>query len=99
MNGKDQLGYTGLIIALFCKNKVATEELLTHSRTRVDGTEESVDVNIRNNDDETVLHWASAWPNIPEKLFQKILDAVPQISKRKTAAELLLWISQLNINR
>jgi ankyrin repeat protein len=74
MNGKDQLGYTGLIIALFCKNKVATEELLTHSRTLVDGTEECVDINIRNNDDETALHWASAWPNIPEKLFQKILD-------------------------
>jgi ankyrin repeat protein len=48
----------------------------------VDGTEECVDVNIRNNDDETALHWASAWPNIPEKLFQKIFDSSADIQTK-----------------
>ena len=74
LNGQDKLGNTPLIIALMERNKVATEQLLKFKKC-ADGTDERyVDLNIKNNKGETTLHWAAAWPHIPENLIQKILD-------------------------
>jgi ankyrin repeat protein len=77
-NGQDKFGNTALITALKTKNKVATKQLLKCCKKLADGTVERcvecVDVNLKNNNGETALHWAAAWPHIPEKLFQKIFD-------------------------
>jgi ankyrin repeat protein len=77
-NGQDKFGNTALITALKNKNKVATKQLLKCCKKLADGTVERcvecVNVNLKNNNEETALHWAAAWPHIPEKLFQKILD-------------------------
>jgi ankyrin repeat protein len=76
LNGQDKFGNTPLIIALMERNKVATEQLLDKFKKCADGTvsERCVDVNLKNNNGETALHWAAAWPNIPKNLFHKIFN-------------------------
>ncbi len=65
VNAQDQWGNTALQTAILRMSKRAVKELLKHN---------SVDVNIKSNQEQTTLHFASEWRNIPIDLFRKILE-------------------------
>lgn len=62
---------TPLHIALIEKSKTATKNLLKH---------DAVDVNTGNIRKKTAIHFASEWPDIPDKLFKLILDKSTDIN-------------------
>jgi E3 ubiquitin-protein ligase mind-bomb len=76
VNAQDEDGNTALHVAIFFKSEITTKILLAHN---------DVDVNIKNNDNETALSYASKWKDIPMDLFQIILERstneVEKISK------------------
>jgi E3 ubiquitin-protein ligase mind-bomb len=72
VNAQDDEGWTALHCAITHKSEVATKELLNHK---------DVDVNIKNNNNCTPLHFASNyWRDIPVDLFNSILEKTNDIN-------------------
>ena len=67
-------GNTPLHNAIFFKSEMATKSLLNHK---------DVDVNIKNNDHETALSYASRWEDIPSDLFNLISERSANVAKEK----------------
>lgn len=65
INVQDQSGNIPLNVALGKRSKIATENLLKL---------QSLDVNIKNIHNKTVLHFAAKWPDIPVEMFKLILE-------------------------
>ncbi|EFX78101.1 hypothetical protein DAPPUDRAFT_53589 [Daphnia pulex] len=65
VNAQDEVGTTALHWATFKQSTTAVEELLKHK---------DVDVNLKNNQNQTALYIACAWKNIPIDLFKIILE-------------------------
>ena len=72
INALNKDGNTALNYAILSESEVATKELLARS---------DVDVNVKDNDNETALLWASAiWKDIPGDLFKIILEKSTDIN-------------------
>jgi E3 ubiquitin-protein ligase mind-bomb len=65
IKAQDNHGNTALYLAIWSEFKTGVEELLKHK---------DVDVNVKNNDNFTPLHYASLRPTIPIHLFKMILE-------------------------
>jgi ankyrin repeat protein len=65
VNEQEEFGNTALHLAILSKTPTATKELLRHK---------GVDVNLKNDDNQTTLYYASVWKNIPINLFKIILE-------------------------
>jgi ankyrin repeat protein len=106
-------GNTPLHFALMLQSITVTEILLKYISKNV-GDNKFVDVNIKNNDEQTALHWAAAWPDIPVDLFKLIFKNstdinvkennkstplhVALMSKSKTATKKLLKHDAVDVN-
>jgi ankyrin repeat protein len=73
LNAQNFNGHTAFHLAIFSTSEIATKALLTH---------EDVDVNIKNNYNETALHLASKWTDIPVDLFKIILEKSKEINSQ-----------------
>ncbi|EFX78135.1 hypothetical protein DAPPUDRAFT_320614 [Daphnia pulex] len=105
-------GNTPLHFALMLQSITVTEILLKYISTNVG--DKVLDVNIKNNDEQTALHWAAAWPDIPVDLFKLILGKYTDINaqdnnkdtplhaalmgKSKTATKKLLKHDAVDVN-
>jgi ankyrin repeat protein len=101
----DEYGYTVLHGAIMSKSKNVVEELLKRK---------DVDVNLKRNDNQTTLHQASWWKDIPRNLFTKILEKSTDVNvqdkggnttlqsaikgENRTAVEELLKRMNVNVN-
>jgi ankyrin repeat protein len=85
LNAQDEDGNTALHCAIFNKSEIATKELLKHK---------DVNVNVKNNN-ETTLHLASRWKDIPMDLFKIILKKSTDINAKDkygdTALHCAIW--------
>ncbi|XP_046648232.1 serine/threonine-protein phosphatase 6 regulatory ankyrin repeat subunit B-like [Daphnia pulicaria] len=107
-------GNTPLHFALMLQSITVTEILLKYISKNV-GDNKFLDVNIQNNDEQTALHWAAAWPDIPVDLFKLILGKSTDINaqdnnkdtplhaalmgKSKTATKQLLKLQAVDVNK
>ncbi|EFX68519.1 hypothetical protein DAPPUDRAFT_260029 [Daphnia pulex] len=71
VNKHNKNGDTALHVAIQDKFKTAIKELLKHK---------DVDVNLKDNDNYTVLHFATLWKDIPIDLFKKILEKTTDVN-------------------
>jgi E3 ubiquitin-protein ligase mind-bomb len=65
VNVQEKGGHTALHWAIILENRTAVEELLKRK---------DVNVNLKNNNNQTALHSAAQWKDIPIDLFTKILE-------------------------
>ena len=65
INSQNTNGDTALHVAFYKKSKEAVTALLEDDR---------VDVNVKNNENHTPLHFASLWKDIPTDLYEKIVQ-------------------------
>jgi ankyrin repeat protein len=65
VNAQDQWGNTALQTAILGMSKRGAKELLKHN---------SVDVNVKNGANQTALHFAAEWKDIPLDLLRIILE-------------------------
>jgi E3 ubiquitin-protein ligase mind-bomb len=65
VNAQAQNGHTALRLALRKENETAVKELLKHK---------DVDVNLKNNKNQTALHFAAEWKDMPIDLFRIVLE-------------------------
>jgi ankyrin repeat protein len=80
INAKDNKIGNALHIAISYNSETALEELLKHK---------DVDVNIKYNDDSTLLQMACWWPNIPIRLFKQILEKSDNVNAQTGGATAL----------
>jgi ankyrin repeat protein len=73
INEQTENGHTALRLAIRQENRTAVEELLNHK---------DVDVNLKNNDNQTALHYAAWWKNMPTDLFRVILEKSANINEQ-----------------
>ncbi|XP_046647767.1 serine/threonine-protein phosphatase 6 regulatory ankyrin repeat subunit B-like [Daphnia pulicaria] len=84
VNAQDQWGNTALQTAILGMSKRAVKELLKHN---------SVDVNIKSNQEQTTLHFASEWRNIPIDLFRKILEKSTDVNAQNANGNTALQLA------
>jgi ankyrin repeat protein len=82
INSQDNDGSTALLWAIFLKSEIAVKGLLAHN---------DVDVNIKNNRNETALSYASKWKDIPMDLFQIILEKSTEINAQDINGDTALY--------
>jgi ankyrin repeat protein len=101
----DEYGQTALHLAIYNQSEFAVKELLKR---------DDVDVNVKNNNNGTALHYACCRKNIPIDLFTKILEKSTDINAKdengctalhlaialenRTAVEELLKRDDVNVN-
>lgn len=80
-------GKTPLHCAIEKKSEIAVRELLK---------QEAVDVNVGNDNHRTGLHLASKWPDIPNDLFQSILNKSTNINAQDKDGNTALHLAMLS---
>lgn len=94
INAKQEQGNTALNIALFKKSKTAMQQLLKHVKC-VDGKDvEDIDVNVKGFGDDTALHLAVQWSDIPFELFQKILEKSTDVTAKNINGKTPLQLAE-----
>jgi ankyrin repeat protein len=71
INAQHRDGGTALHTAILCECDIGRKELLSHK---------DVNVNLKNNRNETALHLASKWRHFPSDLFNLILEKTTEIN-------------------
>jgi ankyrin repeat protein len=86
INAKDKDGNTALHLAMISRSPTTTRKLL-----------KKVDVNIMNHENESILHFAALWPEIPLDLFREILNKTDNINNKvKNGSTALQWALMKN---
>jgi ankyrin repeat protein len=87
-------GNTPLHFALMLQSITGTEILLKYVSKNLGNT--VLDVDIQNNDEQTALHWAAAWPDIPVDLLKLILGKSANINVQNKIKETPLHAALMN---
>jgi E3 ubiquitin-protein ligase mind-bomb len=84
VDAQDERGRTALHFAIREKNKTAVKVLLKR---------DDVDVNLKNNYNQTALHYACFWKNMPIDLFKVILEKSTHVNAQEEDGDTALHLA------
>jgi ankyrin repeat protein len=90
VNAQNEYGRTALHDAIIHQSEIAVKELLER---------DDVDVNLKDNNNETALHFASLWKNKPIELFTKILEKSADVNAQDEGGHTALHWAIIGENR